>query len=95
MAKAVKTTAKRVQPSKAQAEPVLETTEIDRRTGQPKKGKRSNPETYRQVSAWIRRDTHDAVTEWLFLNGRREFSEFLQGLLEEWLKGLPKGKKRG
>ena len=95
MGRAVKSTAKRVQPSKAQAEPRLESTQIDRRTGQPKKGKRANSDVYRQVSAWVRRDTHNAVTEWLFLNGRQEFSTFLQGLLEEWLRGLPKGKRRG
>ncbi len=56
-----------------------------RPVGRPK-GKRSNP-NYRQVSAWIRRDTYDRVTIRLVRENRREFSELLQTLLEAWLKG--------
>lgn len=57
-----------------------------RRVGRPKTGKRSDPE-YRQVSAWIRRDTYDRVTRRLFMKeNRREFSGLVQSLLENWLK---------
>lgn len=53
--------------------------------GRPATGKRSNPD-YRQVSAWIRRDTYDRVTRRLFLReNRREFSDLVQALLEDWL----------
>jgi len=54
--------------------------------GRPKTGKRSNPE-YRQVSAWVRRETYDRVVRRLFVKeNRREFSELVQSLLEDWLK---------
>ena len=57
-----------------------------RKVGRPKTGKRSDPE-YRQVSAWIRRDTYDRVTRRLFVKeNRREFSELVQSLLEDWLR---------
>jgi hypothetical protein len=57
-----------------------------RKVGRPKTGKRSDP-NYRQVSAWIRRDTYDRVTRRLFMKeNRREFSELVQSLLEDWLK---------
>jgi hypothetical protein len=57
-----------------------------RNVGRPRTGKRSDPE-YRQVSAWIRRDTYDRVTRRLFVKeNRREFSELVQSLLEDWLK---------
>jgi hypothetical protein len=57
-----------------------------RKVGRPRTGKRSDPE-YRQVSAWIRRDTYDRVTRRLFVKeNRREFSELMQLLLEDWLK---------
>jgi hypothetical protein len=57
-----------------------------RKVGRPRTGKRSDPE-YRQVSAWIRRDTYDRVTRRLFMTeNRREFSELVQSLLEDWLK---------
>ena len=48
-------------------------------------GKRSDP-AFRQVSAWIRRDTYDRVTIRLIREERREFSELVQTLLEDWLK---------
>jgi hypothetical protein len=39
------------------------------------------------VSAWIRRDTYDRVTRRLFVKeNRREFSELVQSLLEDWLR---------
>ena len=57
-----------------------------RKVGRPRTGKRSDPE-YRQVSAWIRRDTYDRVTRRLFTKeNRREFSELVQSLLEDWLR---------
>ena len=57
-----------------------------RKVGRPRTGKRSNPD-YRQVSAWIRRDTYDRVTKRLFVKeGRREFSDLVQDLLESWLR---------
>ena len=56
-----------------------------RGVGRPKTGKRSNPD-YRQVSAWIRRDTYDRVTIRLIREDRREFSDLVQTLLEDWLK---------
>jgi hypothetical protein len=56
------------------------------KVGRPRSGKRSDPD-YRQVSAWIRRDTYDRVTHRLFTKeGRREFSELVQELLEQWLR---------
>ena len=56
-----------------------------RAVGRPKIGKRSDP-SFKQVSAWIRKDTHERVTRKLFLNGRQEFSGLIQTLLEGWLK---------
>lgn len=55
------------------------------RLGRPRTGKRSDP-AFRQVSAWIRKDTYDEVTKRLFLEeNRREFSELVQDLLKGWL----------
>jgi hypothetical protein len=57
-----------------------------RKVGRQRTGKRSDTE-YRQVSTWIRRDTYERVTRRLFTReNRREFSELVQSLLEEWLK---------
>ncbi|BAZ03258.1 hypothetical protein NIES37_72710 (plasmid) [Tolypothrix tenuis PCC 7101] len=56
--------------------------------GRPK-GKRSDS-NYEQVTAYIRKDTHTAVKIELLKesqNGqKREFSELIQELLDEWLK---------
>jgi hypothetical protein len=66
--------------------------ELEQKLGRPKTGKRSDPE-YRQVSAWIRRNTYAKVTDKLFLReNRREFSDLIQSLLEVWLKGPSKKK---
>jgi len=46
-------------------------------------GKRSNAE-YRQVSAYIRKDTHRKV-KMALLEEDQEFSELVGRLLEEWL----------
>jgi|ERR1035438_9584618 hypothetical protein len=54
--------------------------------GRPKTGKRSNPD-YQQVSAWIRRDTYRRAMDRLYVKeDRREFSDLVQVLLEDWLK---------
>lgn len=48
-------------------------------------GKRSD-ETFRQVSALVRRDTYKA-TQRRLLEEEREFSELVQSLLDRWLRG--------
>lgn len=56
------------------------------KVGRPKTGKRSNPD-YRQVSAWVRKDTYRRVSDRLYVKeDRREFSDLVQVLLEDWLK---------
>ena len=60
-------------------------TKPPRPVGRPKTGKRSNPVIFRQVSAWIRRDTYDRVSIRLIREDRREFSDLVQALLEDWL----------
>ena len=62
------------------------------RLGRPRTGKRSDP-AFRQVSAWVRRDSYDLVTKRLFNDeDKREFSDLVQSLLEEWLKSGHKQK---
>lgn len=46
-------------------------------------GKRSNDE-YRQVSAYVRKDTHRRV-KMALLEEDREFSELVEELLNDWL----------
>lgn len=46
-------------------------------------GKRSHPD-YAQVTAYVRKDTHDEVMRSIYK--RREFSELVEELLIEWLK---------
>ncbi len=58
--------------------------------GRPKTGKRSNPD-FRQITAWVRRDTYLAVQRRL-LDTEGEVSELVQALFEEW---LAKPAKRG
>jgi hypothetical protein len=48
-------------------------------------GKRSGPK-FEQVTAYIRKQTHQAVKIELLKNGRQEFSELVEGLLQQWLK---------
>ncbi len=48
-----------------------------------RRGKRSNDE-YRQVSAYIRKDTHRR-TKMALLEENREFSELVEELLQYWL----------
>jgi hypothetical protein len=46
-------------------------------------GKRGDPD-YRQVSAYVRKDTHQKV-KMALLEEEREFSELVEVLLREWL----------
>lgn len=70
-----------------QPHPVTEL-ESEQKRGRPK-GKRSDP-NYEQVTAYIRKETHTATKIALLedsQNGqKREFSELIQDLLEQWLK---------
>lgn len=53
--------------------------------GRPK-GKRSNPD-FEQVTAYIRKQTHQGVKIALLQEGEdREFSELVEELLSEWLQ---------
>jgi hypothetical protein len=72
------------QSPKLQPETVPEPQNEPKR-GRPK-GKRSDS-NYEQVTAYIRKDTHTAVKiELLKESQKREFSELIQELLDEWLK---------
>jgi hypothetical protein len=55
-----------------------------RRLGRPP-GKRSDPE-FEQVTAYIRKETHQAVKIELLKSGRQEFSELVEVLLQQWFK---------
>jgi hypothetical protein len=55
-----------------------------KRLGRPP-GKRSDPD-FEQVTAYIRKETHQAVKIELLKNGRQEFSALVEGLLQQWLK---------
>ena len=48
-------------------------------------GKRSDPE-FEQVTAYIRKETHQAVKIELLKSGRQKFSELVEALLQQWLK---------
>jgi hypothetical protein len=48
-------------------------------------GRRSHPD-FEQITAYIRKDTHQAAKIVLLKNGRKEFSELVQELLNQWLK---------
>jgi hypothetical protein len=54
------------------------------RRGRPP-GKRSHPD-FEQITAYIRKDTHQAVKIGLLQNGRKEFSELVEELLHQWIK---------
>lgn len=52
-----------------------------------KTGKSADP-AFTKLTAYIRKDTHQAVKIRLLQEGQgREFSEIVQQLLEDWLKG--------
>jgi hypothetical protein len=57
---------------------------LSNRLGRPP-GKRSDPD-FEQVTAYIRRETHQSVKMELLKNGRQEFSALVEGLLQQWLK---------
>ncbi len=61
-----------------------------KRRGRPKgsgKGKRSSDE-FMQAGAYVRRDTHREVMIELMREGKRQdFSDLVETLLSEWLKG--------
>ncbi len=61
-------------------------------TGRPANGKKSDPR-YKQVTAYVRKDLHRHVTDALYDEARgredakrKEFSELVDELLEQWLK---------
>jgi len=64
---------------------LVEEAEQPPKRGRPK-GKRSHPD-YEQVTAYIKKDTYQEIKISLLREGqRREFSELVQELLEDWLK---------
>jgi hypothetical protein len=75
------------QPEKVERKPVAQLQTEPPKRGRPK-AKRSDPD-YEQVTAYIKRNTHTAVKIELLKdsqNGeKREFSELVQDLLEQWL----------
>jgi hypothetical protein len=75
------------QPQKLQLQPVAQLQSEPPKRGRPK-AKRSDPD-YEQVTAYIKRNTHTAVKIELLRNSqngeKREFSELVQDLLEQWL----------
>ena len=48
-------------------------------------GKRSDPD-FEQVTAYIRKETRQTVKIELLKNGRQEFSQLIEELLQQWLK---------
>ncbi len=64
---------------------LVEEAEQSPKRGRPK-GKRSHPD-YEQVTAYIKKDTYQEIKISLLREGRkREFSELIQELLDDWLK---------
>lgn len=64
---------------------LVEEAEQSPKRGRPK-GKRSHPD-YEQVTAYIKKDTYQEIKISLLREGqKREFSELIQELLEDWLK---------
>ena len=57
---------------------------LSKRLGRPP-GKRSDPD-FEQVTAYIRKETHQAVKIDLLKNGGQEFSALIEELLQRWLK---------
>ena len=81
--------AKGREPEKQKAEvnqpQIVAELEQSPKRGRPK-GKRSHP-NYEQVTAYIRKDTYQEIKIALLREGqKREFSELIQELLEDWLK---------
>jgi hypothetical protein len=61
-----------------------------KRMGRPR-GKASDP-AYRQVTVYIRRETHTAARKRLF-DEDREFSELVEDLVSKWLGTAPAKEK--
>jgi hypothetical protein len=72
---------------KSESQPVAQLQSELPKRGRPK-AKRSDPD-YEQVTAYIKRNTHTTVKIELLKNSqngeKREFSELVQDLLEQWL----------
>jgi hypothetical protein len=64
------------EPDRAPAEPV-------RKVGRPP-GKKSNP-AYRQVTVYVRDDVHRDARK-LLLDERRQFSDLVNELVDEWVR---------
>ena len=87
-----KKTAKKTQPAKKTTKKsslsTQSTTSVQTDTpkrGRPK-GKRSHPD-YEQVTAYIKKETHTAVKIELLKEGqKRQFSELIQELLDDWVE---------
>ncbi len=78
---------KESEPEELEAKPpqLVEDVEQPLKRGRPK-GKRSHPD-YEQVTAYIKKDTYQEIKISLLREGqKREFSELIQELLEDWLK---------
>jgi len=56
--------------------------------GDRKIGKSKDPD-YRQLYAWVRRDTYTAMQHKLYDDGR-EISELIQDMLEAWIAEKPR-----
>jgi hypothetical protein len=78
---------KESEPEELEAKPpqLVEDIEQPLKRGRPK-GKRSHPD-YEQVTAYIKKDTYQDIKITLLREGqKREFSELIQELLDDWLK---------
>lgn len=56
-----------------------------KKRGRPRGGKRSNPE-YEQTTLYISRALHTDVKVALVRDGRHDFSDLVEELLEKWVK---------
>jgi len=56
-----------------------------KKRGRPRKGKRSNPD-YEQTTLYVSRTLHADVKVALVREGRHDFSELVEELLEKWVK---------
>lgn len=77
--------AKERQPEEPVQEQEIDVVSAPKQRGRPK-GKRSDP-TFEQVTAYIRKVTHQGVKIALLQEGQdREFSELVEELLSDWLR---------
>lgn len=74
------------QVAPGQPEPTPAVTEPQKKRGGRPKGKRSDP-NYEQVTAYIKKETHQQVKIALLQNGGgQDFSELVDELLVKWLR---------